>query len=90
MAFSSQFHQSATIEVLASDPATPDRHLTGTIHKHGNEILTLLAEEEIAPPAVVRVQTRDLLTLGKVLRCIPEPDMKWTVDVGVTRTMLVV
>lgn len=89
MAITSQSQQSATIEVLPSDPAMPDRQFTGTIHKHGNEILTLLTKEEIGAPAAVRVQTRDLLTLGKVLRCIPEPDKKWSVYVGVTRSMLI-
>lgn len=90
MAITSQSQQSATIEVLASDPAIRDRQLIGIVDKHGSEILTLLIEEEIAAPAAVRVQTKDLLTLGKVLRCIPEPDMKWTVYVSVIRSMLIV
>ena len=90
MAIASQLRQSATIEVLASDPTIPDRKLTGTVHKHGSEILTLLTEEEIAAPAGVRVQTKDLLTLGKVLRCTPEPDAKWTVYVAIIRSMLIV
>lgn len=90
MALASQSQQSATIEVLDSDPAIPDRQFTGIVHKHGSEILTLRTEEEIPAPAGVRVQTKDLLTLGKVLKCIPEPDMKWTVYVGVKRSMLVV
>jgi hypothetical protein len=90
MAIASQLRQSATIEVLTSDPAIPDRKLTGTVYKHGNEILILLTQEEIAAPAAVRVQTKDLLTLGKVLQCIPEPDAKWTVYVGVKRSILIV
>ena len=90
MAIASQLRQSATIEVLASDPAIPDRKLTGTVHKHLNEVLTLLTEEEIAAHAGVRVQTKDLLTLGKVLRCTPEPDAKWTVYVAIIRSMLIV
>lgn len=90
MALASQLRQLASIEVLDSDPAIPDRKLTGTVHKHLNEILTLLTEEEIAASAAVRVQTKDLLTIGKVLRCIPEVDAKWTIYVGVTRSMLIV
>lgn len=36
------FGQPVTIEVLSNDPAIADRRLTGTVHKHLNEILTLL------------------------------------------------
>ena len=90
MAIAFDPHLPAIIEVSSEDPAIPNRKLTGTIHACANKILPLLTGEEIATSACIRVQTKDLLTLGEVLRCIPEPDTNWTVYVGVKRSIFIV
>ncbi len=52
-------------------------------------MLTVTAAEEIAAPAEIRVQTKDLLTLGQIQWCISGTDATWTVYIGIERTMLV-
>lgn len=90
MAIASELRETALIEVSVKDPAIPNRRLTGTVHHHLNDTLTLLTQEEISAPADVRVHTKDLLTFGEVLRCLPEPDAQWAVYVGVKRSVLIV
>ena len=90
MTIASEIRQTALIEVSAKDPSIPNRKLTGIIRTTEKKILTVITDEEITGSAAVRVQTKDLLSFGEVLGCIPEPDMKWTVYVGIKRSMLIV
>jgi hypothetical protein len=90
MTDTSELREPALIEVSSSDPAVPNRKLTGTILTRLKKSLTVVTDQEIAVSAAVRVQSKDFLTLGEVQRCIPEPDTGWTVDVGVQRSMLIV
>jgi len=87
---SSELRETAIIEVTAKDPAIPNRKLTGTVRMTEKKILTVITDEAIAGSADVRVQTKDLLSFGEVLDCIPEQDAKWTVYVGVKRRILIV
>lgn len=90
MALASEVRETAIIEVTAKDPAIPNRKLTGTVRTNEKKILTVITDEEIVGSAAVRVQTKDQLSFGEVLGCIPEPDAKWTVYVGIKRSMLIV
>jgi flagellar motor switch protein FliM len=89
MTIASELQEAAIIEVSSTDPALPNRKLTGTIHSRLKKILTMVTDQEIAASAAVRVQSNDFLTLGEVLRCIPEPDATWTVDVSIKYSMLI-
>lgn len=80
----------AIIDVSSSDPATPNRKLTGTIHARENKTLMVVTGEEIAVSACIKVQSKHLLTLGQVVRCVHGPEAKWTVHVGIERSMLIV
>jgi hypothetical protein len=90
MAIASELREPALIEVSWSDPAVPNRKLTGTIYTRLKKSLTVVTDQEITVSAAVRVQSKDLLTWGEVLRCIPEPDARWIVYVGVQRSLLIV
>jgi hypothetical protein len=90
MAVSSELRETALIEVSAKDPSIPNRKLTGIVRTNEKKILTVITDEEITGSAAVRVQTKDLLSFGEVLGCIPEQNAKWTVYVGVKRSMLIV
>ena len=82
--------ESAIIEVWSSDPTMPNRKLRGIVQSREKKTLTVTAAEEIATSAEIRVQTKDLLTLGQVQRCTSGTDATWTVHIGITRSMLVV
>lgn len=90
MTIASELPEPAILEVSSSDPAVPDRKLTGTIQVRLKKNLTVVTDQEIAVSARVRVQSKHLLILGEVLRCVPESDAKWTIDVGVTHAMFIV
>lgn len=90
MTIASELQEPAILEVSSSDPAIPNRKLTGAIQARLKKSLTIVTDQEIAVSASVRVQSKDLLTLGEVLRCVPEPDATWTVDVVVKHTMFIV
>jgi hypothetical protein len=75
MAIASELREPALIEVSWSDPAVPNRKLTGTIYTRLKKSLTVVTDQ---------------LTWGEVLRCIPEPDARWIVYVGVQRSLLIV
>ena len=90
MTSASELPEPALIEVSSSDPAIPHRKLTGTILTRLKKSLTMRTDQEIAVSAAVRVQSKDLLSLGEVLRCFPGPEARWTVEVGVQRSMLIV
>jgi hypothetical protein len=90
MGIRSEVEELAIIEVSSSNPEFPSRKITGIVQARVKKSLTLTTGEEIAPSAAIRVQTKDILSLGQVLRCVAEPDAKWTVHVGVDRSMLVI
>ena len=90
MTSASELHEPVLLEVSSRDPAIPPRKLTGTILTRLKKSLTVRTEQEIAVSAPVRVQSKDLLSLGEVLRCLPEPEERWTVEVLVQRSMLIV
>ena len=90
MAIASELPEPVIVEVSSSDPAVPNRKLTGTIHARLDKTLTVVTDEQIVASAAVRVQSKDMLSLGEVLRCISEPDAKWTVHVGIQRNMLII
>ena len=78
------------MEVTAKDPAVPNRKLTCTVRTKEKKILTVITDEEITGSAAVRVQTKDFLSFGEVLGCIPEQNAKWAVYVGIKRSMLII
>lgn len=84
-----QIGDSAIVEVSSSDPAIPNRKLTGTIRARLNRILMVVTGEEIAVSAAIRVQSKDLLAMGKVVECVYEQEATWIVYVGVECSMLV-
>ena len=86
----SELREPALIEVSSSDPAVPNRKLTGTVHARLKKSLTVVTDQEVAASAAIRIQSQDLLTWGEVLRCLPEPEARWTIEVGVQRSMLIV
>jgi hypothetical protein len=90
MVITSKLQESAILEVSSSNPAIPNRKLTGTIQARLKKSLTVVTGQEIAVSANIRVQSKDLLTLGEVLRCVPEPDATWTVDIVIKHTMFIV
>ena len=81
--------ESAIIMIPSSGPATPNGKLTGTIHERAKNSLTLLTHREIASDAVVRVHSRDQVSLGIVLTCTPQTEDMWSVYVAVSRTLLI-
>ncbi len=81
--------QPAIIEVWSNDPATPNRKLLGTIQSREKKTLTVTAAEAIATSAEIRVQSKDLLTLGQVQQCIGA-GATWTVSIGIKRSILIV
>jgi hypothetical protein len=90
MAMASELREPAIIEISSGDPAIPNQKLTGTIHARLNKTLTVVTDEQIVASAAVRVHSKDMLSLGEVLRCVAESDAKWTVHVGVERNMLII
>jgi hypothetical protein len=90
MTIEQELRESAIIEFSANDPAMPNRKLNGTIQSRANKTLTVTTAEEIPTSAEIRVQSKDLLTLGRVLHCISETDATWTVYVGIKRSILIV
>jgi hypothetical protein len=90
MTMASELQEPAILEVSSHDPAIPTCKLTGTILTRLKKSLTVLTEQEIAVSAAVRVQSKNFLTLGEVLRCPPESEARWTVEVGIQRSMLIV
>jgi hypothetical protein len=90
MPLSCDVPESALIVVASSDPAIPNRKLTGTIQERSNKSITLITDEKIAESAAVRVHSKDLVSFGAVLRSGAEPNATWTVQVQVNRSMLVV
>jgi hypothetical protein len=73
MACASELREPAIIEVSSSDPAIPNRKLTGTIHARLNKTLMAVTGAQIAASAAVRVQSQDILSLVEVLHCIAAP-----------------
>jgi hypothetical protein len=90
IAIEQALQESAVIEVSSDDSAVPNRKLSGTIQSWANKSLTLTTAEEIATAANIRVQSKDLLTLGQVLRCSSETDATWTVYIRIKRSILIV
>ncbi len=76
------------IEVTSAD-SNENRKIKGSVQQFAGKSLTLVSDEEIAVAASVRVQSKDLLFLGQVLRSISDPQEKWTVHVDVRRTFAV-
>lgn len=70
-AITSELREAAIIEVTAKDPAIPNRKLTGTVRTTEKKILTVITDEAITGSAAIRVQTKDLLSFGEVLDCVP-------------------
>ena len=66
------------------------RKVTGVIENCTRKNLSLTTGEEIAESAAVRVQSKDLLFLGTVLRCVRGESPNWTVQIDVNRTLLII
>lgn len=90
MSDTSECCEPAFIEVSSGNPAIPSCKLNGTIQARQRKTLTVLTDQEIAVSAAVRVQSKDVLALGEVLRCTREPDAMWTVAVNVRHSMFIV
>ena len=81
--------ESVTIEVSSNDES-PNRKINGTVQEFAGNSLTLLSGEEIAASAAVKVQSKDRLYLGEVVRSVPERQTNWAVYVRLRRTIMIV
>jgi len=90
MTLTSELQEQAIIEISSNDPTMPIRKFIAMVQSREKKSLTVITAEKIAMSTEIRVQTKDLLTLGQVLRCSSEADATWTVYVGIKRCMLIV
>ena len=82
-----EIREPVIIDVSAS---SPNRKVNGVIENCTRKNLTLITGEETAESAAVRVQSKDLLFLGTVLRCVHGETANWTVHIDVNRTLLII
>lgn len=82
--------ESVIINVPSGDSSLPHRSFKGEIEEFKNKHLRLLSDEEIDISAGITAQGKDLLFMGDVLSCIRAADARWSVNVTVNRTLLVV
>jgi hypothetical protein len=80
--------ESVIIEVSSTD-SSDNRKVKGSVQQLSGKSLTVFVDEAIAVAADVRVQSKDLLVLGRVLGSISLLSGKWTVHIDVTRKFAV-
>ena len=90
MASVSELPELALIEVSSTDPATPNRKLTGTIESRAQKTIILPTREEIVPYSAIRVQTKHLLSFGEVLSCIRDANTTWKLHICVERSIMII
>lgn len=90
MATTSDCGESVIINVSSSHDPVRNRKVNGALQEPVSKALTLVTNEEIPVHADVTVQSKDLLFLGEVLRCVAIPGAKWTTHVRVKRSLLVI
>ena len=81
--------ESVIINVSSSHGTVRNRKVNGALQESVPKALTLVTNEELPVCADVTVQSKDLLFLGEVLRCVAIPGAKWTTHVRVKRSLLV-
>jgi hypothetical protein len=90
MAIQSETPEPVIINVSPASSLLPNRKFKGEIEEYANKLLILHSDEEIDVLTAITAQSKDLLFMGSVLRCLPGIGLRWTVHIQVDRTLLVV
>ena len=90
MAIESEQREPVIINVAPPCNLLPNRKFKGEIEKFANKRLILHSDEEIDVSAAITAQSKDLLFMGSVLKCLPGDGPGWAVHVKVDSTLMVV
>ena len=90
MAIESERREPVVINVAPTGSLLPNRKFKGEIEEFANKRLILHSDEEIDVSSVITAQSKDLLFMGSVLKCLPGNGTGWAIHVKVNSTLLVV
>ena len=83
-------HLESVVINVSSSVSPRTFKINGVIQETTGKSLTLVTDEEVPASCDITLQSKDFLVLGEVLSCVPERGAKWTTQVRVKRSLLIV